>query len=51
MIKTKYEKNYFEPVVKKSISKSEVCKKLGLKKSGGGIKTSTKKTWTHRLIG
>lgn len=42
MIKTKYEKNYFEPVVKKSISKSEVCKKLGLKKSGGGIKTINK---------
>ncbi len=48
-MKSQYEKEYFEKIVKKSTSKSDICKKLGLKKSGGGIKTVNKYLTIYNL--
>lgn len=41
-MKKKYEKESFEKLVKSSLTIKEICKKLGLRKSGGGSSTVSK---------
>ncbi len=42
IIKDKYLKSNFEKIIKSSSTLTEICKKLGLNKTGGGVKTINK---------